>query len=132
MFVRANLYHIFANMITLYFFGISLRPLVSERLFYLLYFVGGIAGSLLFWLIAPAGSVGVGASGAIFALGGTLAVLRPNIRVIVFPLPIPVPLWVAVIGSFVILSFIPGVAWQAHLGGLLVGALTGYFIKSGR
>ena len=36
------------------------------------------------------------------------------------------------IGSFVILSFIPGVAWQAHLGGLLVGALTGYFIKNGR
>jgi len=138
MFVHANLYHILANMITLYFFGNMLRQLVNERLFYLIYFVGGIAGSLFFWLLAPSLSesgfitYAVGASGAIFGLGGALAVLRPNIRVIVFPLPIPVPLWGAVIGSFVILAFISGVAWEAHLGGLLVGLVTGYLIKSGR
>lgn len=130
MFVHANLYHILANMITLYFFGNMLRSIVTERLFYLIYFVGGITGSLLFWLLAPPFSVAVGASGAIFALGGVLAVLRPNIRVIVFPLPVPVPLWTAVIGSFVILSFISGVAWQAHLGGLLVGLATGFLISN--
>ena len=132
MFVHANLYHILANMITLYFFGNMLRQIVSEKSFYLIYFVGGLTGSLFFWLLAPAGSIGVGASGAIFGLAGTLAVLRPNVRVIAFPLPVPVPLWGAVIGSFVILSFIAGVAWQAHLGGLLVGLVTGYAYKSGR
>jgi membrane associated rhomboid family serine protease len=71
----------------------------------------------------------VGASGAIFALGGALAMLRPKLPVLVFPIPVPMPLWIAVIGSFVVLSFIPSVAWQAHLGGLIVGLVAGYFFR---
>src|SRR4030042_524415 len=56
--------------------------------------------------------------GAIFALGGTLTVLTPRLRVYVFPIPAPIPLWAAVLGVFVIMSFVPGIAWQGHLGGL--------------
>ena len=71
----------------------------------------------------------VGASGAVFALGGTLAVLTPKLRVIVFPIPVPMPLWVAVIGGFVVMSFFPNVAWQGHLGGLVFGLIAGYFFR---
>jgi len=30
---------------------------------------------------------------------------------------------------FVIFSFIPGIAWQAHLGGLVFGLIAGYFFR---
>jgi membrane associated rhomboid family serine protease len=75
-------------------------------------------------------SVVIGASGAIYALGGLLVVMRPNTRVITFPLPIPMPLWVAILIGFVLISFYSNVAWQAHLGGILYGAAVGYYYRS--
>jgi len=57
--------------------------------------------------------------------------MRPNLRVFIFPIPAPIPLWIAVIGGFVILSLLPLVAWEAHLGGLVFGFVAGYFFKKG-
>jgi membrane associated rhomboid family serine protease len=56
-------------------------------------------------------------------------VLRPKLKVFVFPIPVPLPLWVAVIGGFLIISFLPQVAWQAHLGGLVCGLIAGLFLR---
>jgi membrane associated rhomboid family serine protease len=98
--------------------------------FLIIYFAGGILGSIVFLLLPPsAPAVAVGASGAIFALGGVLAVMRPRLRVIVFPIPVPLPLWIAIIGIFVVFFFIPSVAWQAHLGGLVLGLVAGYIFR---
>jgi membrane associated rhomboid family serine protease len=130
MFIHANIWHILANMITLYFFGSYLNRLLGTVKFLIVYFAGGILGSIVFLLLPPSEpSVAVGASGAIFALGGVLAVMRPKLRVIVFPIPVPLPLWIAIIGIFVIFSFLPNVAWQAHAGGLALGLVAGYFFK---
>ena len=74
-------------------------------------------------------SIAVGASGAVFAVGGALAVMRPKLKVFIFPIPLPLNLWIAVIGGLVILSFLPYVAWQAHLGGLIVGLIAGYIFR---
>jgi len=129
MFVHAGFWHIFANMITLYFFGSYFSTLVGRGRFLLVYFAGGIIGNLLFWVLASPFAVAVGASGAVFALAGGLVVMRPKLPVIIFPIPLPVPLWVAVIGGFLILSFMPSVAWQAHLGGLIVGLVAGFIFR---
>ncbi len=129
MFIHGGFFHLFANMITLYFFGSYLYRLLGGGRFLILYFGGGILGSLFFILLAPPVSLAVGASGAIFALGGALAVMRPYLRVFIFPIPAPLPLWVAVIGGFFILSLLPFVAWQAHLGGLVFGLIAGYLFK---
>jgi len=129
MFVHAGFWHIFANMLTLYFFGSYFSRLVGRDKFLFVYFAGGIVGNLLFWALASPFAVAVGASGAVFALAGGLVMMRPKLPVIIFPIPIPMPLFVAVLGGFVILSFLPSVAWQAHLGGLIVGLIAGYISR---
>jgi len=121
--------HIFANMLTLYFFGSYLTRLIGERNFLIVYFLGGILGNIVYMFLASPFSIAIGASGAVFAVGGALTVLRPKLRVFIIPIPVPIPLWVAVIGGFLIISFFPGVAWQAHLGGLIFGLVIAYFFR---
>ncbi len=131
MFLHTSFWHIFANMITLYFFGSAFNGLVGNKRFLLVYFSGGIVGNISMLLLAGFAPyyVALGASGAVFALAGGLVVLRPRMAVMIFPIPLPIPLFVAVIGGFLLLSFMPSVAWQAHLGGLIVGLLAGYIFR---
>jgi len=129
LFIHGGIGHILANMLTLYFFGSYLLRLIGVRNFLIIYFCGGILGNIFYILLASPFSIAVGASGAIFALGGALTVMRPRLRVFIFPIPVPLPLWVAVIGGFLILSLFPHVAWQAHLGGLVLGLTAGYFFR---
>jgi membrane associated rhomboid family serine protease len=128
LFIHDGIYHILFNMLTLYFFGMYVLALVGETRFFLVYFIGGIVGNALFMLLAP-NTIAVGASGAIFALGGVLAVLVPRLKVMIFPIPVPVDLWISILLSFLVLIFFTGVAWQAHLGGLLTGLTAGYIFR---
>jgi len=138
LFLHDGFFHLFANMITLFFFGSFLLRLIGDKKLLLIYLGGGIIGNIFFLLLGTliwpdSAALAVGASGAVFALGGTLTVMVPKLKVFVFPIPAPIPLWIAVIGGFIILSFIPYVAWEAHLGGLLFGIIAGLFFKrSGR
>ena len=129
LFLHGGIGHILANMITLFFFGRYLCTLVGGKKFLIVYFIGGILGSIFYILLAPSLSIAIGASGAVFAVGGVLAVMTPKLRVFVFPIPVPLPLWAAVIGGFLIISLFPNVAWQAHLGGLAFGLAIGYFFR---
>ena len=135
MFMHAGVWHILANMFTLYFLGSYLCNMIGDKLFLIVYFVGGIMGSfffILFSLYTPLGnanSLVIGASGAVFAVAGALTAIAPKFKVMVFPIPAPIPLWVAIIGGFLLVSFFPNVAWQAHLGGLLVGLIAGFVLR---
>jgi membrane associated rhomboid family serine protease len=135
MFIHAGVWHLFANMITLYFFGIFLNRLIGTWRFLVVYFAGGIASSIAYLLLAPRTDIAVGASGAIFALGGVLAVMRPKLRVIIFPIPVPMPLWIAIIGIFAVFTILaivgvlPTIAWQGHLGGLVAGLVAGFILR---
>lgn len=129
MFVHVSFWHIFANMLTLYFFGRYVNMLVGEGKFLVVYFLGGLLGGFFYLLMASPFSIAIGASGAIFAVAGVLVVMSPRLRVFIIPIPVPLPLWVVVIGGFVIMSFFPSVAWQAHLGGLVFGLVMGYFFR---
>ena len=76
----------------------------------------------------------VGASGAIFALGGLLAVLTPRLRVYVF-FVIPMQMWIAMAVLLVVLwaaSVGAGLPFgnTAHLGGLLAGVIYAVYLKN--
>jgi len=141
LFIHAGWWHIIANMLTLYFFGTYLYRLIGQSKFLFVYFGGGILGNIFYIFLTLLGGIlsirffgspfipAVGASGAIFALAGALVVMRPKLPVLIFPIPVPIPLWLAVIGGFFILSFLPYIAWQAHLGGLVLGLIAGYFFR---
>lgn len=131
LFVHGSIWHLIFNMLTFYFFGSFLSRLVGTRAFLIICFCGGILGNVFFMLLGSPFAIVIGASGAIFALGGTLAVLTPRLRVYVFPIPAPIPLWAAVLGGFLIMSFVPGVAWQGHLGGLVFGLIAGLVLRRG-
>ncbi len=131
LFVHGGFGHIICNMISLYFLGSFVLRIVGERNFLGVYFLGGIVGNILFILLASPLSVGIGASGAIFAIGGALAIIAPKVPVFIFFIPIPVPLWIAII-VFLLISFLPGIAWQAHFGGLILGLIAGYFFRRKR
>jgi membrane associated rhomboid family serine protease len=133
LFVHDFPWHILANMFSLYFLGSYLCNMIGDARFLTVYFIGGIVGNFFYILIehllGHPNSLAFGASGAIFAVAGAFTVLAPKMKVLVFPIPIPLPLWVAIIGGFLLMSFFPGVAWQAHLGGLIVGLIAGFFLR---
>jgi membrane associated rhomboid family serine protease len=132
IFVHGSFWHILFNMISLYFLGSFFLRVAGERSFLAVFFLGGLAGNALYILLAPPNVIGIGASGAIFAIGGALAVLVPRVPVYIFFIPIAMPLWVAIIIFFLLSFLFSGIAWQAHLGGLLLGLAAGLIFKRRR
>ena len=136
MFVHDGAWHIIINMLMLYFFGSYILGLLGEVRFLIVYFVGGLAGNLLFFLLGTEYAIVVGASGAIYAIMSALAVMRPRLKVLVWFL-VPVDLWIMVVimGALIFVTQIGSgyIAWQAHLGGMIVGLVAGlYFRKQER
>jgi membrane associated rhomboid family serine protease len=132
MFIHAGFWHLLGNMVTLYFFGTFLARLIGSNWFVLIYLAGGIVGNALYLWLGESLSIVVGASGAVYAIAGALVVMVPKLPVRLYFL-IPIPLWVVVLLFFGIWS-IPGVAasniaWQAHLGGLVIGLIAGFFFR---
>jgi membrane associated rhomboid family serine protease len=132
MFVHGGFTHIIFNMIALYFLGSFLIRAAGERSFLAVFFLGGLAGNILFTLLANPFSTGIGASGGVFALGGALAVMVPRVPVLIFPIPVPMPLWVAITILFFVSFLFSRIAWQAHLGGLLLGLVAGLIFRRRR
>lgn len=119
--------HILFNMWALIVVGPALERALGRVRFLALYLVSGLAGSVLFYLVAGPDSAALGASGAIFGLFGAYFVLARRLRVDVRQ----------IIGLIVInlaISFaVPGIAWQAHVGGLIVGvALAAAYVYAPR
>jgi rhomboid protease GluP len=67
IFVHGSIWHILFNMISLYFLGSFFIRAAGDRNFLAVFFLGGLAGNILFALLANPLSTGIGASGAVFA-----------------------------------------------------------------
>lgn len=114
------IFHILLNMYTLWIFGQLLERMLGRARFLILYLASGLAGSLgvMFW--ASHMTYVVGASGAIFGLLGAFLVIQRKIGGETTQL-------LVLVAINLVIGFLPGmsISWQAHLGGLLGGALLG-------
>lgn len=112
-----NFMHIAFNMYALWILGNALEPAFGRARFLATYLISALAGSVGVLLLSPIDTAVVGASGAVFGLFGALFVVQRkrggDVRQILVLLAINAAL------GFII----PGIAWQAHLGGLIAGAL---------
>ncbi|HSK90522.1 MAG TPA: rhomboid family intramembrane serine protease [Euzebyales bacterium] len=122
--LHADLTHLLFNGYALYILGAQLERGVGSRAFAALYVAAGIAGGIAFLVTSP-GQVAVGASGAIFGLfGAWFAASWVNRHT---------PQGRAGLSQFGLLLlinlalplFVPNIAWEAHLGGLVAGAVIG-------
>lgn len=130
MFVHANFDHLFWNMLFLFFFGMELERRVAERTFLEIYLLSGIVAAGAQMLIASGGLVG--ASGALYGVMGCLAMIAPEIRVLVFfvlPLSIRAAVVVFALIDFLMIGSADSIAHMAHIAGLLVGLAFGYAMR---
>ncbi len=114
--------HLVLNMWALYVVGPPLEMWLGRLRFGALYAVSGLGGSVLVYLLAPLNTATAGASGAVFGLFGATFVVAKRLN---FDLR-----WVvAVIVINLVFTFVvPAISsqlisWQAHVGGLVTGAL---------
>ena len=109
--------HIIFNMWALILVGPALERLLGPLRFLSVYLLSALGGSVAFYFFAPATASALGASGAIFGLFGAYFVVSRRLhldsRAIVFLIVLNLAFGFAV----------PSVAWQAHVGGLVVGVL---------
>lgn len=125
--------HIIFNMLALWIVGSYLEQLLGWARYLAIYLVTALAGGvtwLLFQPVDPAdpGSMVpvVGASGAVFGLFAAVIVLNRH-------LGRDSSSMVVTIGINAVIGFVvPNVAWEAHLGGLVAGALVAAALAAAR
>lgn len=108
-------FHILLNMYSVYIFGQVLEPMLGKIRFAALYLIAIFGGSIAVMFLAPAMTFVYGASSGVFGLmAAYLVVLRS--------LGGSSQGMVGLIALNLVIGFIlPGISWQAHVGGLLAG-----------
>ncbi|MFI0215284.1 rhomboid family intramembrane serine protease [Streptomyces lydicus] len=120
MFLHQQIPHIAFNMLSLWWLGPPLEAALGRLRFTALYLISGLGGSALSYLLAAQNQPSLGASGAIFGLLGATAVLLRRLNYDMKPVLI-------LLGLNLAFTFLwPNIAWQAHVGGLVVGAAVAF------
>jgi membrane associated rhomboid family serine protease len=116
------------NMWALYLVGPALEQVLGRVRFLAVYLLSAVGGSVLFYYLAPQNAPALGASGAVFGLFAAWLVVARRLRLD--------SRWILmVIGINLVFSFAyrGTIAWQDHVGGLIVGALiTAAYVYSPR
>jgi len=140
MFLHGGWLHLIGNMLYLWIFGNNIEDSVGHFKFIVFYLLAGIAASLTHVVVDPRSAIpAVGASGAISGVLGAYLLLFPRARVLtiiplwIFIRSIYLPAWVLLLFWFGLQLFSGvaslgvgdqgGVAWWAHVGGFILGAV---------
>ena len=139
MFLHGGVVHILGNMFFLWVFGDNIEDRLGHVGFLIFYLVGGALATLVHGIFSLGSAVPmIGASGAVSAVLGAYLVLFPRQRIFTFVPPFFLfwlPAWLY-LGYWALIQFVqagglvvrPGavsdVAFWAHVGGFLFGALT--------
>ncbi|MGE9809235.1 MULTISPECIES: rhomboid family intramembrane serine protease [unclassified Janibacter] len=114
-----SILHIMFNMFALWMVGPALEQALGRARFIALYLLSAIGGTIVWLLFQPVESFHgvVGASGAVFGLFAAVLVLQRKLGQRTQAIGATIAINMAL--GF----FIPNIAWQAHLGGAVVGGL---------
>jgi len=141
MFMHAGWAHILGNMLFLWVFGGHIERSMGHLRYLAFYLIGGVVAMLAQVAASPSSTIpNLGASGAIAAVMGAFLVTYPRdkirtllvifvfVRVTLVPAALLIGLWFLVqlvnVGA-VATAQTGGVAYLAHIGGIVYGALTG-------
>ncbi|MGW0118895.1 rhomboid family intramembrane serine protease [Streptomyces sp. NPDC003327] len=120
--LHQEVWHILFNVLGLWVIGGIVEPELGRIRYALLCLLSGLSGSALAYLVAAPNQPSLGASGIVYGLIGAWVVLarrrRHDMR--------PVVLFVAL--SLLMTFTRPGISWEAHVGGLVAGALVTYVL----
>lgn len=139
MFFHGDILHLGGNMVFLWVFGDNIEDALGHVKFLVFYLLCGVVAGLAHAWLQPASTVPlIGASGAVAGVIAAYIMLHPRVRVWVLALRI-IPLrlnalivlglWIATQLVMVLLPQSDAVAWWAHLGGLLAGAVLVVFLR---
>ncbi|MFJ9622806.1 rhomboid family intramembrane serine protease [Streptomyces sp. NPDC101181] len=115
MFLHQEVWHIGFNMLGLWWLGGQLEAALGRSRYLALYLLSGLAGSALTYLIAAPNQASLGASGAVYGLFGATAVLMRRMNYDMRPVLVLLAL------NLVFTFTWGGIAWEAHVGGLVAG-----------
>jgi membrane associated rhomboid family serine protease len=132
MFLHANFMHVFGNMIFLFVFGDDIEEVLGHWRFLIFYLVCGIGAGLTFVLSDLSSTTElIGASGAVAGVISAYLLFRPCAKIWCLLGLIPLHLrayWI--IGGWAIFQIVEvssraedNVAYWAHVGGLITGAI---------
>ncbi|HEX2272653.1 MAG TPA: rhomboid family intramembrane serine protease [Acidimicrobiales bacterium] len=139
MFLHGGLLHLGGNMLFLWVFGNNIEDRLRPWWYVAFYLAGGIVATLAHVVLDPDSTVPVvGASGAIAAVMGAYLVLFPNAPILSI-----VPIFFLgffteisakwLLGFWFVSQFFlspnSGVAWAAHVGGFVFGALVALALR---
>lgn len=146
MFFHGGWAHLLGNMLYLWLFGDNVEDRLGRIMYLVLYFVSGFAAAFAQYIIAPTSQIPlIGASGAIAGVLGGYLVLFPGVRVqgiiplgwfsqlVEWPAYIVLGLWFVMQLFNGVASLGPetadaGVAFFAHIGGFVVGAVITWIV----
>ena len=148
MFLHGSWSHILGNMVFLWAFGPEIEDAMNPLRYLMFYLLGGLAATLAQLAASPGSTVpNLGASGAIAAVMGAFLVTYPRdqirslliififVRVTFIPAALLIGVWLLIqlfsIGSVATVQT-GGVAYVAHVGGALFGAVTARFFEDPR
>jgi membrane associated rhomboid family serine protease len=146
-FLHGGFLHLAGNMLYLWIFGNNVEDQMGHGRFLLFYLLCGLLANLVQWFFAmDSGIPSLGASGAIAGVMGAYIFRFPEVRILTlvpigpFPLPLQIPaifylgLWFLQQAFYGVASLeaptmigmeAGGIAYWAHAGGFLIGALLG-------
>jgi membrane associated rhomboid family serine protease len=135
MFLHGGLLHLGGNMLFLWIFGNNIEDRMRTGGYIGFYLLAGLVASAAHILVQPDSTVPVvGASGAIAGVMGAYLVLFPNVRIlslIFFLIRDIGAKWL--LGVWFVTQFFTnpneGVAWVAHVGGFVFGALVALLLR---
>ncbi len=133
-FLHDGTWHIFGNMLILFFFGPMLERLWGSRKFLTFYLVCGAIGGLLYPFLVLVGWLNVaylvGASGSILGMLAAGAILFPNMMIYILGIiPMKLRILAIIFAAISIISLLrPDKSGNvggeaAHLGGMVAGAV---------